>query len=95
MNVVPLRRDGGNLAALVDEWLAEYSNGNTRERYAGSVRLVAAHARALAPNDFTPAAVAAWAADYTGANNTVPHDARRLARSVSAVRIHRMSSGPV
>ncbi len=70
-NVVPLRRDDGDLAALVDEWLAEYSNSNTRERYGGSVRLVAAHARAMTPNDFTPAAVAAWAADYIGANNTV------------------------
>jgi hypothetical protein len=55
----------------VADWLAEYSNRNTRERYEGSLRLVVRHANASTPDELTPAAVAAWADDYDGANNTV------------------------
>jgi integrase len=67
--VVQLRP--GILDALVADWLSEYSNRRTRERYGYSVAVIAASVGATTPADFTAAAVAQWAASYDGANNTV------------------------
>jgi integrase len=67
--VIPLRPS--DLPALVREWLSEYTNARTQERYGTSVLTIARTLAATAPADLTPAAVAGWAQTYHGANNTV------------------------
>ena len=69
--VVPLRPGQPDLTALVDDWLAEYTNARTQERYGVSIRLIARCIGATAPADFTPAAVMTWARSYDRANNTM------------------------
>lgn len=68
--VIPLR-PAPELAPLVDEWLSEYSNARTRERYRASIAVMSRDFGAMRPADLTPAAIAGWALNYDGANNTI------------------------
>ena len=67
--VVPLRPT--ELPGLVAEWLSEYTNVRTQERYGTSVLVIARTIGATTPADLSASAVAQWAQNYLGANNTV------------------------
>jgi integrase len=62
------------IAAAVADWLAEYPNPRTRERYGESLAGVIRHTGAHDPSDLTVAAVAAWLERKPRANNTVRAD---------------------
>ena len=66
---MPLRISA--LPDLVGDWLSEYSNARTQERYRVSVLTIARMLGASTPAELSAAAVARWAQGYAGANNTI------------------------